>query len=92
MYKELFLFHLKTMALFKKSSFSAAMSLLSADVTAHVDSFNENATILDHLLKTETFAATQELKEGMIDGLGELPILARTTRPARLIFPQSGPL
>ena len=76
MYKELFLFYLKTMVLFKKPGFSVgtAWSILMADTTVHVDSFNDYAKTLDFLLNAETYSSTRELKEGMVDSLGEIPI------------------
>ncbi|KAH6855513.1 hypothetical protein B0I37DRAFT_365063 [Chaetomium sp. MPI-CAGE-AT-0009] len=71
MYKELLLFYLKSMNVFKKSrsTLRTALGMLSTDITAHVDSFNQYSSALDFLLQTETFSTTQELKGAMVDDL-----------------------
>lgn len=82
MYKELLLFYLKSTDVLEKSksSLRTALGMLSADITSHIDSFNEYSSALDLLLQTETFSTTQELKGAMVDDLSKSPLFTRSTR------------
>jgi hypothetical protein len=89
MYKELLLFYLESMNVLKKSrsSLRTALGMLSGDITAHVDSFNEYSSALDLLLQTETFSTTQELKGAMVDDLSGSPLVALKATIVVLMIP-----
>lgn len=73
MYKDLFHFYLKTIAIFKdRVALRIVMSALKQDLLEIISSFNKHADVLSELLQSETFAASQEVKDELVDTLSML--------------------
>lgn len=75
MYKALLEFYLKTIAVLKGSHLSMTISLarLDSEASGILSNFNTYAETLDILLRAETFASTQEIKQDIIEALSVYP-------------------